>query len=60
VALSLPLTFLIRTIPDPAFEWEKWQNWYPEFASLQTVGFYGLYLILSISIIIWQRKKIIG
>lgn len=30
--LSLPLMMLHKTIPNPAFEWELWQVWYPEFA----------------------------
>jgi len=30
--LSLPLMMLYKSIPNPAFEWEMWQSWYPEFA----------------------------
>ncbi len=35
--LSVPLMMLHKTIPNPAFEWEFWQSWYPEFASIKTV-----------------------
>lgn len=29
---SLPLMILYKNIPNPAFEWDAWQSWYPEFA----------------------------
>lgn len=29
---SLPLMMLPFTIPDPAYAWQEWQQWYPEFA----------------------------
>ncbi|NVK84758.1 MAG: hypothetical protein HWE21_10585, partial [Cytophagia bacterium] len=35
--LSLPLTFIWKTIPDPAWQWEAWESWYPEFASWENV-----------------------
>ncbi|MBO3700024.1 hypothetical protein [Roseivirga sp. E12] len=28
---SLPLMMLFSNIPNPAFEWDAWQSWYPEF-----------------------------
>lgn len=60
ICLSLPLTFLIKTIPDPAFEWERWQNWYPEFASIETMAYFGAYLILTLTVLIVLRKKLTG
>lgn len=29
---SIPLMMLYKSIPNPAFEWDMWQSWYPEFA----------------------------
>ncbi len=48
---SLPLMLLYRSIPNPAFEWEAWQSWYPEFA---TSGFVLIVLgyVLATSIIL--------
>lgn len=34
---SLPLMFLHQQIPDPAFHWQLWQSFYPEFASINLV-----------------------
>lgn len=59
VSLSLPITFLTGVIPDPAFEWEKWQNWYPEFASMETIGYYGMYFVLCLAVVLVSRKRII-
>ncbi|GAB5525755.1 MAG: hypothetical protein Roseis2KO_36270 [Roseivirga sp.] len=59
VCLSLPLTFLIKTIPDPAFEWDRWQNWYPEFASMQTVGYFGIYFLISLGVVLANRQKLV-
>lgn len=59
ILLSLPLTFLIRTIPDPAFEWARWQNWYPEFASMETVGYFGVYFLICLGVVLANRKKLI-
>lgn len=52
--LSLPLMFLTYSIPNPAFEWESWQAWYPEFASINTVLLflgYGIICTLIIRVI---------
>ncbi|WP_420387826.1 hypothetical protein [Roseivirga sp.] len=35
--LSLPLTFIWKHIPDPAWQWEVWESWYPEFMGWETV-----------------------
>jgi len=52
--LSIPLMVLYQNIPDPAFNWDLWQNWYPEFAptstTLMVLGYVVLvWLILEIS-----------
>ncbi len=49
--LSLPLMSLLSTIPDPAFEWQRWQNWYPEFAETKFLMILGTYLIVSILLV---------
>ena len=46
--LSLPLMMLYGSIPNPAFEWDAWQSWYPEFAS---TGF--LLIVLGYVLIAW-------
>ncbi len=56
--LSVPLMFLTKNIPDPAFEWESWTSWYPEFAPLQFVLIYTGYALVSIAIIWSIRKRI--
>ncbi len=43
--LSVPLMMITRTIPDPAFSWDAWQSWYPEFASLKIVLIYFGYAL---------------
>jgi len=35
--LSLPLLMLHSSIPDPAFQWDLWRQWYPEFAEQKLV-----------------------
>ncbi|MCO6369928.1 hypothetical protein [Roseivirga pacifica] len=37
IVFSLPLMMLHTAIPDPAFQWETWENWYPEFAQTEIV-----------------------
>lgn len=37
IVFSLPLMMLHAAIPDPAFQWETWENWYPEFAQTEIV-----------------------
>ena len=44
---SLPITLLIFHIPDPAFEWDRWQTWYPEFAPTEVVLIMLAYGLLS-------------
>lgn len=57
--LSLPLMFLINSIPNPAFEWEAWQAWYPEFAPINTVLlFIGYGLICTLIIRTLKLKSI--
>lgn len=46
--LSLPLMILYKNIPNPAFEWDAWQGWYPEFA---TSGF--VLLVLGYALVVW-------
>ena len=46
--LSIPLIFLTRQIPDPAFQWDAWTNWYPEFASRKAVLLMAGYGLISI------------
>lgn len=46
--LSLPLMILYKNIPNPAFEWDAWQSWYPEFAS---TGF--VLIVLGYVLIAW-------
>ena len=53
--LSLPLTFLVSHIPDPAFSWDVWESWYPEFASSSVVGFYAAYGLFTM--LLWFGFK---
>lgn len=46
--LSLPLMILYKNIPNPAFEWDAWQSWYPEFSSSSFV-----LLVLGYVIVVW-------
>jgi len=59
VLLSIPLMFLTKVIPDPAFEWEAWTSWYPEFAPINIVLFYVAYGIICGFIIKALRIKAI-
>ena len=54
--LSLPISFIWQSIPDPAWQWEAWESWYPEFASWQTVLIVLAYVILA-SIILIQTLR---
>ncbi|MFT7150182.1 MAG: hypothetical protein ACI82Q_002047 [Nonlabens sp.] len=44
--LSLPLMMLYGSIPNPAFEWDAWQSWYPEFAEHGVVLMILAYVLL--------------
>ncbi len=55
--LSLPLMMLHQAIPDPAFEWELWKSWYPEFASIKTVLMFGIYGVLAVRITMFKWNK---
>lgn len=58
--LSLPLTFIWKNIPDPAWQWEAWESWYPEFAGWGTVLIFLAYVLIT-SILIsrnWQNSKV--
>lgn len=55
--LSLPLMFLLNTIPNPAFEWEAWKAWYPEFAPINTVLLFVSYTLICVLIIRRLRLK---
>ncbi|WP_421976780.1 hypothetical protein [Roseivirga seohaensis] len=41
--LSLPLMMLHQHLPDPAFQMELWESWYPEFANTTIVLMYLAY-----------------
>lgn len=58
ILLSLPLTLLLKTIPDPGFEWDHWQSWYPEFASMETVGYFGIYFLICLGVVLANRNKL--
>lgn len=45
--LSLPLTFFWKMLPDPAWQWEAWESWYPEFAGWETVLIVLAYVIFT-------------
>lgn len=45
---SVPLMMLYKAIPNPAFEWDLWQSWYPEFAPTQTV-----LIVLGYVLLVW-------
>lgn len=57
--LSLPLMLLYLPIPDPAYEWDLWKNWYPEFASPKTVLIFGFYGVVAVRIgfFKWGKSK---
>ena len=57
VAWSLPLTLLVFSIPDPAFEWGRWQSWYPEFAPVKIVLIMLGYGVVSSAALLWQKNK---
>ncbi|OEJ99638.1 hypothetical protein [Roseivirga misakiensis] len=46
--LSLPLMVIYKTIPDPAFYWDLWQSWYPEFAEKSMV-----LIVLGYVLLVW-------
>lgn len=54
--LSLPLTFIWKTIPDPAWQWEAWESWYPEFARQETALLVIFYVIICT--IVLQLSKV--
>ena len=56
VLLSLPLTHVWSVIPDPAFEWERWQSWYPEFASPSTLLIMGVYGLVCLVILLAVKR----
>jgi len=55
--LALPLTSLLSTIPDPAFEWEHWQSWYPEFAEMKALILLAAYLSVNVIIVHVAKKQ---
>ena len=55
--LAFPLTAVWSVIPDPAFEWERWQSWYPEFAGNSTLLMLGTYLVACLVIIYFTGKN---
>ena len=55
--LSLPLMMLHTQIPDPAFQWDLWQQWYPEFANHRFVLMViGYTFMVSLILIIFQKR----
>ena len=56
--VSLPLMFLHRQIPDPAFQWELWQSFYPEFADIKLVLLIFLYTMFCVvGLYYFTRRK---
>ncbi|WP_273272993.1 hypothetical protein, partial [Roseivirga sp.] len=58
--LSLPLTFIWKTIPDPAWQWEAWESWYPEFMESKMALIFLAYVLIT-SILInrnWPNSKL--
>ena len=56
--LSVPIMFLVKTIPDPAFQWDAWTSWYPEFAPMNIVLMYvGYAVVCSIIILVLKLKS---
>lgn len=58
--LSLPLTFIWKTIPDPAWQWETWESWYPEFMESKMALVFLAYVLIT-SILInrnWPNSKL--
>lgn len=51
LVFSLPIMMLHAIIPDPAFQWEIWQNWYPEFAQTEIVLIVLTFVMLTFLII---------
>ena len=56
--LSFPFMMLHQAIPDPAFQWELWQEWYPEFASKQTVCIVLAYTLAAFTILFLNNRKV--
>ena len=54
--LALPLTSLFYQIPDPAFEWERWQSWYPEFAPLSTLLILAVFGLISLAVLFTVKR----
>lgn len=48
---SLPLMMLPFKIPNPSYEWEAWQQWYPEFAKEWVVVVVITYTVIAAIII---------
>ena len=58
VLLSIPLMFLLKPIPDPAFQWELWRTWYPENAPIKMLAFYGGYAGTCLIIMHFLRRQL--
>ena len=56
---SLPLMMLPFTIPNPAYEWQAWQQWYPEFAEAWITLVVANYTLFASAILlrIASRKR---
>lgn len=54
---SLPLMIMPFTIPDPAFNFEAWQQWYPEFAKEWLMLIVFVYTVLATAIIQRSSQK---
>lgn len=52
---SFPLTFIWKYIPDPAWQWEAWESWYPEFANKERVLLF-LGFILAAFLLLKTKK----
>ena len=58
VLFSIPLMFLLKSIPDPAFEWELWCTWYPENAPVKILVFYAGYAALCMTIMHFLKNQL--
>lgn len=54
--LSLPLMMIHTKIPNPAFQWGAWQNWYPEFAETSMLLTFAVYLLISVSLTLYKSR----
>ena len=54
---SLPLMMLPFTIPNPAYDWEAWTQWYPEFAIKRVVLIVLFYTLIASLVLVRLSQK---